>query len=89
MQKIEVHKTGLVFGSLLGLFHLAWSLLVAVGWAQGLIDFIIKLHMIEPMFTISDFNLATAGTLVVVTAVIGYIFGSIIALLCNKIMRRE
>ncbi|MDP3763139.1 MAG: hypothetical protein Q8Q92_00555 [bacterium] len=88
MQKAETHKVGLVFGSLLGLFHVVWSLLVALGWAQGFISFIFRLHMIEPVFRISVFSLTTAAMLVVVTAIIGYIFGSVAAVLWNKFVAR-
>lgn len=88
MQKAEIHKVGLVFGSFLGLFHAVWSLLVAVGWAQVSLDFIFGLHMIEPVFRVSAFSLTTAGMLVVVTSIIGYIFGSVAAFLWNKFVVR-
>ncbi len=88
MQKVEKHKVGLVFGSFLGFFHLVWSLLVALGWAQVSLDFIFKLHMIEPVFKVSAFSFTTAIMLVVVTAVIGYIFGSVAAVLWNKFVVR-
>ncbi len=88
MQKVEKHKVGLVFGSLIGLFHIVWSFLVALGWAQGFINYIFRLHMIEPVFRISAFSLTTAATLVIVTAVIGYIFGSVAAFLWNKFVAR-
>lgn len=88
MQKVEIHKVGLVFGSLLGLLHAFWSLLVAVSWAQVPLDFIFGLHMIEPVFRVSDFNFTTALMLVVVTAIIGYIFGSVAAFLWNKFVAR-
>lgn len=88
MQKAEIHKVGLVFGSFLGFFHIVWSLLVALGWAQGLLNFIFGLHMIKPVFEVSDFNFTTAAMLVVVTAIIGYIFGSVAAFLWNKFVVR-
>lgn len=88
MQKAEIHKVGLVFGSFLGFFHIVWSLLVALGWAQGSLDFIFGLHMIEPVFKVSAFSFATAGMLVAVTAIIGYIFGSVAAFLWNKFVVR-
>ena len=88
MQKAETHKIGLVFGSLMGFFHVVWSLLVALGWAQGLMSFIFKLHMIEPVYSISAFSLTTAATLVVVTTAIGYIVGSVAAILWNKFVAR-
>ena len=84
MQKVKIHKVGLFSGSFFGLFHVVWSLMIAMGWAQGYIDFIFRLHMIEPTYSLSAFSLGTAGMLVVVTAVIGYVVGSVAAFLWNK-----
>jgi hypothetical protein len=33
-------KSGVVLGSLVGGWHLLWTIIVAVGWGQPLIDFI-------------------------------------------------
>ncbi len=84
MNKLNINKAGLVLGSLLGLLHACWSLLIAIGWAQPLIDFIFRVHMIEPVFTVSSFDFGTAATLVVVTFVIGYVVGSLFAYLWNR-----
>lgn len=40
MGRIEPNKAGLELGALFGGWHLLWSLLVALGVAQQLIDFI-------------------------------------------------
>jgi hypothetical protein len=37
MSTIHPIRAGLVLGAVIGLWHLAWSLLVAVGWAQPVI----------------------------------------------------
>jgi hypothetical protein len=34
------NKVGLVIGALIGGWHFVWSLLVLIGWAQPIIDFI-------------------------------------------------
>jgi hypothetical protein len=78
-------RTGLVFGVLIGLFHAAWAILVAVGAAQPLADFILRIHFIDLPFKIAPFDLATAATLVVVTAAIGWIGGVALALLWNRL----
>ncbi len=82
---LSSHKTGLALGALLGLWHALWSLLVAAGAAQPLADWIFRLHMIQPVYRIGPFSLATAILLVVVTTVVGYAFGAVFALLWNKL----
>jgi hypothetical protein len=38
---VNPNKIGLVIGALLGGWHLIWSLVVLIGWAQPIIDFIL------------------------------------------------
>lgn len=85
MNLLNKNRSGLVFGALLGLFHAGWATLVAMGWAQGFINWIFGLHFIVPPYTIDAFNLGQALMLVVVTAVIGYVFGWVMAALWNSI----
>jgi hypothetical protein len=80
-------RTGLVFGALLGLFHAAWSLLVAVGGAQALVDFILRVHFIDLPVRIAPFQISLAATLVIVTSVVGWVGGVILALLWNRLHR--
>ncbi len=87
MNKLNPSRVGLVAGSFLGLFHLGWSILVAVGIAQPLLDIIFKLHMIAPVYSVSDFNIVTAILLVVVTFVFGYIGGVVLGVLWNYLHR--
>jgi hypothetical protein len=75
---------GLAFGAFLGLWHTFWALLVFVGAAQWLIDFIFRLHMIDPPYRITGFSLITAAGLVAVTASIGYISGLFIGIIWNR-----
>jgi len=82
--QIDKNKTGLTFGFLIGSFHLAWSVLVALGFAQILINFILKVHMISMPITILPFNIVHAITLIIVTFVVGYVFGWLMAFFWNK-----
>jgi hypothetical protein len=84
MQKINKNETGLTFGFLISSIHVIWSVLVAFGVAQGFMDFILKLHMINLPLTIMPFNFGYALGLIVVTFVIGYIFGWLMAYFWNK-----
>jgi len=84
MSAIRPNRVGLVLGMFLGGWHLAWSLLVAVGFAQPLIDFVFWIHFIKPVYVIEQFNIGTALLLVAVTSVIGYILGWGFGVLWNK-----
>jgi hypothetical protein len=82
------NRVGLVVGTLIGGWHLFWSILVLVRWARPIIDFIFWAHMIQPVYIIKAFNPLPAITLIVVTSVVGYIFGFIGGLIWNKLHRQ-
>jgi hypothetical protein len=80
-------RTAAAFGALLALSHAFWAVLVLVGWAQPLTDFIFRLHFIEPPWTISPFNWAGAITLVAFTGAVGALVGLVVALVWNAAQR--
>ena len=84
MQPFIKHKTGLVVRAFFGLLHLVWAFLVAIGVAQPLVDFIFRLHFIDPPYHITEFGFGTAVLLIIITSVIGYILGWIIAVIWNR-----
>jgi hypothetical protein len=83
MGSLNKHKTGLVLGAFIGLWHLTWASLVAIGVAQSFIDWIFRLHFIQPPYTITPFRAGLAAGLVLVTSVSGYLFGWVLAALWN------
>jgi hypothetical protein len=83
----NANKVGLVIGALIGGWHLLWSLLVLLGWAQRIIDFIFWAHMIKPVYVVKSFNLAATVTLIAITALIGYMFGFVGGVIWNKLHR--
>lgn len=64
---------GLVFA----IFHAVWSVLVAVGWGQGVLDFLFWLHMIGPPWKVQPFDLTVAIFLILATGTIGFALGSL------------
>ena len=68
-----------------GFIHLVWSLTVSMGLAQRYLDFIFGLHFISMPVTILAFSWVGALELVVLTAIIGYVMGAILAYIWNKV----
>lgn len=84
---VSKNKTGLAVGAFLGGWHFAWALLVLSGAAQSFYDFILWAHMIHLPIIIGPFEITAALTLVVVTSVLGYLFGFTGALVWNRVHR--
>jgi K+-sensing histidine kinase KdpD len=87
--RINKNKAGVVVGSLMGIYHLTWALLVAFGVAQAVIDWIFRLHFIQPPYTITAFNPVTAVTLIVVTSIIGFVVGWLFGAIWNWLHSSE
>lgn len=84
MNRIHAHSLGLVFGVFLALWHTLWALLVWIGAAQWLLDFVFRLHMITPPYKVMTFSFGTAFALVLITASIGYVTGFAIGVIWNR-----
>ena len=72
---ISKNKLGMVIGSAFGLWHLVWASLVGFGIAQWLIDWVFRLHFIQPVYVVTVFQPGLAVALIVVTSVLGYMIG--------------
>jgi hypothetical protein len=88
MSDVSRNRAGLMLGALLGGWHLLWAIIVAAGWGQPLLDFVLWMHFIKPAFIIETFSIGRAITLVVVTAALGYCFGYLGALIWNRLHPR-
>jgi hypothetical protein len=84
---VNRNKVGLVTGALIGGWHLVWALLVLVGSAQPILDFIFWAHMLKPVYVVKPFDPIAAVALIVITAVIGYAFGFLGAMIWNRLPR--
>ncbi len=84
---INPTKTALTVGAFIAGWHIVWSLLVAVGWAQPLINFVLWMHMMSMPWVVKPFDLTASVTLVVITWVFGYIIGYAFAKIWNRMHR--
>lgn len=85
--KINPLRLGLAFGLLLALFHAAWALLVATGWAQPLMNFIFWAHFITPPYHIEAFETGRAAILLAFVFGAGLLLGVIGGYLWNRLAR--
>jgi hypothetical protein len=83
--KANPNRFGVVLAAVIGGWHLLWSGLVLLEWAQPVLDFIFWAHMIKPVYLVQAFNPAAAATLIVVTSGMGYFFGFAAALIWNRL----
>ena len=70
-------RTSIVGGLCLSSLHFFWAVLVALGWAQPLMDFIFKLHMLNSPFQVQAFDITLALGLVCITFLIGCFYGAV------------
>lgn len=85
--KLDPKKTALTAGFFAGGWHLVWAVLIAMGWAQPLIDFIYQIHFLNNPFTVGAFNLGTALVLIITTFAIGFLFGWVFANIWNRVQK--
>ena len=88
MKNLSPQKTALTLGVFVGGVHVVWSLLILLGWAQPLLDFIFWAHMIANPYQVMSFDVTACLTLIVVTFCVGYGIGWIFATLWNILHRK-
>jgi len=81
--KDQLIQTGLIAGLCLSSLHLSWIVLILLGWAQPLMDFIFQLHMLNSPFQVQPFSIGLAVSLVIITFVIGAFYGLVFVLIKN------
>lgn len=86
--KLHASTVGLSLGALFALWHAAWALLVAGGFAQSLLDWVFSLHFLDNPYVVTTFSLQTAVILVIVTFAVGYAMGWVFATAWNWVVKK-
>ncbi len=85
MNKLNPRSAGLAVGAFTGGCHLVWSILVALGWAQALVNFVLWAHMVNMSYVVGPFDLTAAATLIILTTIVGYVAGNVFARIWNRV----
>ena len=88
MKELNTQKVALVVGVFISGWHVLWSILIILGAAQPLLDFIFWIHMISNPYQITGFNLTQSVILILVAFVVGYVGGWIFAWLWNMMHKK-
>ncbi|HEY4516335.1 MAG TPA: hypothetical protein VJG64_00110 [Candidatus Paceibacterota bacterium] len=83
--RTDPKKAGLVGAVIIGGWHVVWSLLIILGWAQALVNFSLWAHMLQVPVVAGPFDVAAAATVIVIAAIIGYAVGYILATVWNRV----
>ena len=84
--QVDSVRFGVSVGLFLAVAHAAWTVLVAVGWAQPLLNFVFWAHFITPPYHVESFDLMRAAVLVTFAFVTGLVFGSGGGFIWNRIV---
>ncbi len=87
--KLKAHETGLALGTMVAALHAVWSLLVWAGLAKPFMDWILMLHFLTNPYRVLPFDLVSSLTLIVVTFVVGYLFGWVFANIWNRVAKKS
>lgn len=80
---LNKHKSGLIFGTFAALLHALWSVIVALGFGQWIVNFVNSLHFFSASEVVQPFAFGNAFMLVITAFVVGYVFGFIFAAVVN------
>lgn len=87
MGNVSANRVGLSVAAVLAGWHAVWSLLVASGTAQQVLDVAYALHGMKNDALVRPFDPMMAGLLILATAVIGYVSGFVAAFTWNCLSR--
>lgn len=84
---MHLTKSALIGGLSLASLHLFWVLIIVSGFAQQLLDWVFKLHMLSSPFQVQPFNIGYAATLLLITFLVGCLYGVVFELIRGLLKR--
>ncbi len=87
--KLDEKKVALLLSTFAVTAHIIWSALVALGFAQAYVNWMLGMHFISaPTVTVGAFDIVTAISLIVAVAIVAYIAGFVFALVWNRALAK-
>ena len=83
MRHISIAKTAMAVGTVFAAWHTMWVVLVGLGWATEVLNFVLELHFLKIGFQVASYSAFTAFSLVAITFCAGALLGAIFALVWN------
>ena len=83
MRHISVGRTAMAVGTVFAAWHTMWVVLVGLGWATEVLNFILELHFLKISFQVASYSAFTAFSLVAITFCAGALLGAIFACVWN------
>ena len=86
MRQVSVLRSSVTIGMLVALWHAIWVILVALGWAGIVLDFVLKLHFIGLRVQILPYSAVTGMILLLVAFTVGAFLGALAAMIWNALV---
>ena len=86
---LNKNRVGLILGTFFALIHALWAISIAIipVTLQNFLNWIFKVHFLNPIWVITAFNFVDAILLVIITFICGYVFGWIFAAVWNTLKK--
>ncbi len=78
------HRSGVVLGTFFLIVHLAWTAAVAAGVADTVLNFFLRTQFVSIQYAVFTVDASRAVAGAVTVFAIGYIAGTVLAMLWNR-----
>jgi hypothetical protein len=89
MNQSAALKSMVLGAALLSSLHFAWLVLVYMGIAQMVMDFIFKIHMLNSPLQVQPFEWSHAFLLIAITFSVGALYGWLYSVIQKLVNQRE